>query len=170
MPLKDFLSFLERQRLISEKQITQRSAVIRIPNPYVRRFIEVTGMWLEALTYRTLRSLPYIDDAMASVRFLWDECPNYLVNEIDALASKDSRLIVVSCKDVANISTDMLNELSLYAEKLGGEKAIKALVTSQPVTSLHLVERAKAMDIAIISFNGNADVFRQQFDKVLSMK
>lgn len=166
-PVRELIDYFKAEHLSQEIAVERTKVNIKIPNPIIRRFFEVVGIWLEALTYRAIRNLPYIDDAMVSVKFLWDDCPEYLANELDVLATADSRMIVVSCKDTQLINTSVLNELEVYSQKIGGDEAIKLLVTSMPAESQHFIERARAMNIHLVYFNGDVQRFSSIIDQIL---
>ncbi len=166
-PLKHFTDFLEKREYLKEKIITSNRVMLKIPDPYIRSFIQITGLWLEALTYRMIYELPFIDDIKADVRFLWGDPPCAVENEIDVMAAADSRLILVSCKDVDSFSTNMLNELEVYSRRVAGSKAVRILVTAKKPGGPHMYQRAEAMNIRIIWYNTDPEGFSGKIKKVL---
>lgn len=167
-PMGSFVAFLEKRGYIKERIVTRNRIHLKIPDDTVRSFIQTTGLWLEALTYRTIHGLPFIDDTKAAVRFLWGHAPCGVVNEIDVMATSDSRMIFVSCKDIDNPSTSMLNELEVYAQRIGGSQGIKLMITSKKPHSHHFFERAKAMGIHIVWWGHDIKAFTDVLNTVLT--
>lgn len=165
--LLSFTHYLEEKKYLTEKVSTRGHLYLKIPDAYVRTFIQTTGLWLEALTYRALHQFSFIDDAMADVRFLWGEPPCAVSNEIDVMATSDSRMIIISCKDVDSLSTSMLNEIEVYSGRIGGDRVIKLLVTSKKPFGRHVFDRAEAMNIHIVWFGHDLDQFTHILKTVL---
>lgn len=159
--LYDFIGFLTEKEFLKDKIVTKNRLHIKVPDPIVRTFIQTTGLWLEAITFKVLYGLPFIDDIMMDVRFLWGSPPCVVNNEIDVMAASDSRLILISCKDVESLSTSMLNELEVYSKRMGGNKTLKILVTAKKPSGQHIFERAEAMGINIVWFSHNIEKFTQ---------
>jgi hypothetical protein len=169
-PIESFVSFLERKGYVKERVITRNQLHLRIPEAIVRSFIQTAGLWLEALTYRVIHSFSFIDDTKADVRFVWGHAPCGVVNEIDVMATADSRMIFISCKDMDNPSTGMLNELEVYAQRIGGSQGIKLLITARKPHSRHFFERAKAMGIHLIWLGHDIQAFSRVLNQVLSQE
>lgn len=94
--MRKFIEFLEEKGYLTERVMTKNRVHLKIPDPIVRTFIQTTGLWLESLTYRALHELLFIDDTKADVRFLWGNPPCTITNEIDVMATSDSRMIFIS--------------------------------------------------------------------------
>lgn len=120
-----------------------------------RHFVMTFGCWLEVLVYRCAKRIKGVDDTKSGVMFLWDRDLHMVNNELDVVAALDSRLICISCKDTDNIDSDTLNELEVYARKLGGQNAVKILVVSYDTLDEIIKTRADEMDISIVTFKGS---------------
>lgn len=167
-PMESFVSFLEKKGYVKERIVTRNQIHLRIPDATVRSFIQTAGLWLEAITYRTIHSFSFIDDTKAAVRFIWGHAPCGVVNEIDVMATSDSRMIFISCKDIDNPSTSMLNELEVYAQRIGGNQGIKLFIISKKPHSRHFFERARAMGIHIIWLGYDMEAFTKVLNTVLT--
>ncbi|MGM9975227.1 MAG: Card1-like endonuclease domain-containing protein [Clostridiaceae bacterium] len=132
-----------------------------------KSFIFKVGTWLEVLTYNMVKELKEIDDVKAGVVFLWDIEKDRIKNEADVLASSGSRLIYISCKDTASYDEADLNELEVYANKIGGEDALKILVATSLPNKNTTVLRAEEMGIHIIIFNGDIESFRRNLQELM---
>ncbi|MCX7773592.1 MAG: DUF1887 family CARF protein [Clostridia bacterium] len=169
-PMRSFVNFLEGRGYVAERLVTKSRLQLKIPNPAVRSFIQTTGLWLEALTYRIINSLPFIDDTKADVRFIWGQYPCGVVNEIDVMATSDSRMVFVSCKDIASLSTSMLNELEVYSKRIAGNRVVKILVSANKPTSPHFFERAQTMGIHVVWLGYDYDQFARVLTTILEQE
>ncbi len=132
-----------------------------------RKLIMIFGSWLEAITYNCVKKISKVDDVESGVVFMWNADFINIKNEIDVMASIDSRLVYISCKDTQNLSTYMLNEIELYAEKLGGKNSIKIMVLSDRTTNDAFLLRAREMGIHVIYFNGNTHTFLNTLEQII---
>ena len=98
---------------------------------------------------------------------MWDNEQIHVKNEIDVLASVDSKLVYISCKDTSRYGIDALNELDVYGKQIGGEEVIKILVaTKEPFKRSGLL-RAKEMGIDIVIFDGNVEELKKKLIKLI---
>lgn len=166
--LYKFFRELERRNCIKKLESESGRLVFQCISSEFRRFITQSGSWLEALTYKTLKEMPNIDDIEGGVQYMWDAGRPDLMNELDVLASKNSRLILISCKDTRNIDTPMLNEIEIYSNNLGGRNALKILIvtTDEPIEGAKA--RAEEMDIHIIGFSGDIKAFKRDLDRIIN--
>nr|WP_278679158.1 DUF1887 family CARF protein [Clostridium paraputrificum] len=130
-------------------------------NDYLKGFIFKSGTWLEVLTTLVVQSIEDIDEVKSGLTFYWGDDLKRVRNELDVVAIRDSVLICISCKDSDKYDEDALNELQVYSERLGGKNAIKILVaTKQPVKKT-VLDRAKEMNINIVTLDKNIDIFKK---------
>ena len=141
--------------------------IIDFINMGYKSFIFKVGTWLEVLTYSVVKSLKEIDDVKAGVVFLWDIEKERIKNEADVLASAGSQLIYISCKDTASYDEGDLNELEVYANKIGGEDSLKILVATSLPNKNTTVLRAEEMGIHIIIFNGDIKGFKSKLQRLM---
>lgn len=165
--LKGFLNRLKELNLIHISRVNRNKIIVKFKNIEAKTLLFKTGTWLEVLVYRILREMKEINDVKSGVLFLWDDEVNSVKNEVDVVAICRSRLIYVSCKDTEKYDEDTLNELNVYAEKLGGEDAKKILVATKESYKKSVVRRAEEMGIEIIIFNGNVDSLRKKLNKII---
>jgi len=78
-----------------------------------------------------------------------------------------TRLICISCKDTSHYDVPQLNELEVYAQKLGGQEVKKILVSTAEPKRNSLYKRAKEMGIHIILFNGDIKAFSGSLNKII---
>lgn len=134
---------------------------LRAKNDQIKSLVICSGLWLELLTYKVIKEANLADDLKIGVRFIWNTEMDLVENELDILFTVDNRLFCISCKDTPNYESAQLNELQVYAEQIGGEDAVKALVTTREPRKATTINRADEMDIDIITFDGNVDKFQK---------
>jgi hypothetical protein len=126
-----------------------------------------TGTWLEVLVYEVIKEIKEVSDVKGGVVFLWDGNVRYVKNEIDVIAAANSQLIYVSCKDTEKYDENTLNELQVYADKLGGREVRKILVATKESEKRSLKLRAEEMGIHLIIFSGNIEELKEKLSKVI---
>lgn len=144
--------------------------VVQFKNNYLKGFIFKSGTWLEVITHRVVNGINGIDEVKSGVLFFWNNDAECVKNEIDVIAVKDSTLLCISCKDSDKYSEDALNELDVYSKKLGGDRAIKILVSTKPPLKKSILERAKQMDINIIVLDKDIDKFKSKIIQIIKNK
>lgn len=165
-----FINKIKELKLATLRRINGYETLIRFSNSSAKSFIYKTGSWLEALTQRVVKSISDVDDVKSGVLFLWDVNNIYIKNEIDVIATVNSNLFCISCKDTPNYDEDDLNELDVYAEQIGGLGVKKILVTTQEPKKRTVLARAKEMGIKIVIFDGNEIKFRKKLLDVIKTK
>lgn len=150
-------------------KIEETSSQIKVTflNNYLKGFIFKSGTWLEVFTNMIINEIKEVDEAKSGVMFVWDEDVKVVRNELDVVAIKDSILICISCKDSDKYDESALNELSIYAKKLGGENAKKILVSTKEPIKISLKERAKQMGITLIILNKDVNQFRKELQMAI---
>ena len=139
-------------------------------NDYLKGFIFKSGTWLEVLTTLVVQSIEDIDEVKSGLTFYWGDDLKRVRNELDVVAIRDSVLICISCKDSDKYDEDALNELQVYSERLGGKNAIKILVaTKQPVKKT-VLDRAKEMNINIVTLDKNIYIFKKALIDLIKKK
>lgn len=139
-------------------------------NDYLKGFIFKSGTWLEVLTTLVVQSIEDIDEVKSGLTFYWGDDLKRVRNELDVVAIRDSVFICISCKDSDKYDEDALNELQVYSERLGGKNAIKILVaTKQPVKKT-VLDRAKEMNINIVTLDKNIDIFKKALIDLIKKK
>ncbi len=136
-----------------------RKITIEFQNSYLKAFIFKSGTWLEIATKNLVNRINEVDEVKNGVVFLWNSDNKIVRNELDVVAVKDSIPICISCKDSDKYNEMALNELNVYANKIGGKDVYKILVaTKEPIKSPVKV-RAKEMGIHIVIFDGDENKF-----------
>lgn len=159
--VKSCLDYLVKLKGIRIEENNQEIKVVFLNN-YLKGFIFKSGTWLEVFTNIIINEIKEIDEAKSGVVFFWNDEARKVRNELDVVAIKDSVLICISCKDSDKYDEDALNELSIYAKKLGGENAKKILVATKEPLKVSLKERAKQMGITLIILRKDVNVFRKE--------
>lgn len=155
------ISLLKEYKQISFKK-NGHLLQVRFLNNFIKGFIFKTGSWFENFTKNIVEDIDFIDDVKSGVLFRWDENERKIKNEIDVVAVKDGILICISCKDSCKYDENALNELNVYAHKIGGEKVVKILAATKNPLKSSVNERSKAMDIDIITFDGDKQSFKNK--------
>lgn len=167
--VKDFLHIADALKAKSfiDYDFNNNQVQMSFKDENFRKLIMIFGSWLEAITYNCVKKIRKVDDVESGVVFMWNADFINIKNEIDVMASIDSRLVYISCKDTQNLSTYMLNEIELYAEKLGGKNSIKIMVLSDRTTNDAFLLRAREMGIHVIYYNGNTHTFLNTLEQII---
>lgn len=144
--------------------------IVNFKNNYLKGFIFKSGTWLEVITHIVVNKINNIDEVKSGVLFFWNNDAECVKNELDVIAVKDSTLLCISCKDSGKYDEDALNELDVYSNKLGGDRAIKILVATKLPFKKSVLERAKQMDINIIILDKDINKFRNNIIAIIKNK
>ena len=152
---------LEKLESMNELKYVERNEDIEVTflNKYIKGFIFKSGTWLEIATNNLINKIKEIDESKNGVVFLWNNENRTVRNEVDVVAIKDSVPIIISCKDSEKYNEMALNELNVYANKIGGRNAYKILVATKEPCKGPVSIRAKEMGIHIVIFDGNENNF-----------
>ena len=144
--------------------------IIEFRNEYIKGFIFKSGTWLEIATKNLINKITEIDEAKNGVVFLWNDENMSVRNEVDVVAVRDSVPICISCKDSDKYNENALNELNVYAEKIGGDNAIKILVATKKPIKSPVGIRAKEMGIHLVIFDGDENKFINTIKSIIKTK
>lgn len=171
MQLKDiekFLKMLAAKQLIINYEYFYDHIAFTFVDREAKSFVMTAGSWLEAFTYSCIKELKEVNNAISGMLFVWEE-ELQVHNELDVVASVDSHLVCISCKDTEKYDVEELNELEVYSEHLGGRKVTKILVsTERPERGEMIYQRAEEMGIIIVIFSGDVHRFKKELQKSLS--
>lgn len=140
--------------------------VFRFMDLSVKSFFKLSGSWLELITYHAVRSLG-MDDVDASVLFTWNKRIKHYENEIDLLATKNGKLLVISCKDTKKVNKEYLNEIVVNSQNLAHDNVLTALVTTSHLMNESFYARANELDIAIVPFENDFEAFKTEIGQIL---
>lgn len=164
--VKKILDKLTEMKEINYKDVKSEIEVTFL-NKYIKGFIFKSGTWLEIATNTLINKISEIDEAKNGVIFLWSNENKSVRNEVDVVAVKDSIPIVISCKDSEKYNEMALNELNVYANKIGGKDVYKILVATKEPIKGPVTIRAKEMGIHIVIFNGNEQKFIEDIKRII---
>ena len=166
--IEKFLKMLAAKQLIVNYEYYYDHIEFTFVDREIKSFVMTAGSWLEALTYSCVKELKEVNNTISGMLFVWDE-KLQVHNELDVVASVDSHLVCISCKDTEKYDVEELNELEVYSEHLGGRKVTKILVSTQePERGEMIYQRAEEMGIKIVLFNGDVDHFKDKLQQALS--
>jgi hypothetical protein len=165
--IEGFLKTLEDKQLIINYECYYDHIEFTFTDRAAKSFIMTAGSWLEALTYSCVKEIKEVGNAISGMLFVWDE-ELQVHNELDVVASVNSHLVCISCKDTEKYDVEALNELEVYAEHLGGRKVTKVLVsTKQPERGEMIYQRAEEMGIKLVLFQGDVKDFKDKLHRLL---
>lgn len=161
-------TYLKDIGYLKTKRSKDDNLVLKFKSPDHKQFLFITGSWLETFTYKTIQLLDDVTDIESGLSFSWDFGVEHVKNEVDVLATYHSHLFYFSCKDSPSYDVNTLNELSVYAQRIGGQSITKVLVVTDPPRKDGVLERASEMDIHVLLFEGNPVGFRRQIERLFS--
>lgn len=165
--LEKILEWAVNKKLIEVKREFDK-IVVSFKDKYLKGFIFKIGTWLEVLTEYVVKSIDVVDQVKSGVVFTWNKNDENLKNELDVIAIKDSNIVVISCKDSEKYNEVALNELKVYSERIGGDKAKKILVATKPPIKENIMDRAKEMGIKIIILDKDLSKFKEDLEKAIN--
>lgn len=160
---------LKKMKELNGIEYNNEGEIIKVKflNNYLKGFIFKSGTWLEVATHNLVNKVKDIDDVRSGVVFLWNTEKCSVRNEIDVVAIKDAVTICISCKDSDKYDEVALNELNIYANKIGGKDTVKILVATKEPCKTVVRDRAKAMGINIVIFDGDERKFIRTIEELL---
>ncbi|NBI06169.1 Card1-like endonuclease domain-containing protein [Senegalia massiliensis] len=167
--LLEFLNILKNMHYI-EYKYRKNQIRLDIKSEFAKSLILISGYWLEFITYSVVKTLNNVDDLKTGVVFLWDRDVKNVKNELDILASVDSSLICISCKDSKGYDQEALNELNVYSRRISKGENIDILVSTYYPEKENVINRAKEMDINIVVFDGDVSKFKNELQKIINNK
>lgn len=163
---KWFKTYLKDIGYLKTKRSKDDNLILRFKSAEHKQFLFISGSWLESLTYKTIQLVDGVDDVESGVSFSWDFEDEVVKNELDVLATYKSRLYCFSCKDSASYDVNVLNELAVYAQRLGGQMVTKVLVVTDLPRKEGVLERAREMGVEVLIYEGNPMAFRRQIERI----
>lgn len=119
-----------------------------------RNYLVVFGIWLEMYIY--IKLMPYFDEVHCGFVIDWDNLDAYDTkdNEIDVVAMKNSRPVLISCKMRMPTKEDIY-EIGYISEMVGGALAVPVVATTAVVDRRQtykpgLYPRFKKMNVGLI--------------------
>ena len=168
--LKLLFIVLEKLKEMNELFYKELKSTIEIKflNDYIKGFIFKSGTWLEIATNNLINKIKEIDESKNGLIFLWNNENRTVRNELDVVAVKDSVTICISCKDSDKYNEMALNELNVYANKIGGKSVYKILVATKEPVKLPVKTRAKEMGINLVIFDGDEEKFIRSIRAIIN--
>ncbi|GAU76050.1 Card1-like endonuclease domain-containing protein [Fusibacter sp. 3D3] len=161
-----WLDFLHSQNIIHIKR-TSAKIIIHFSHHHFKEYFMKFGMWFEHMIYTLIKENQLLENLNTGVLFSWDTKQNLVKNELDVVGISGNRLVIISCKDTANISEHSLNEIALYTGELAEDSSLKIIATTMPLNQAHLIARAEALGIHLLHYNGDGDAFIQALKRLL---
>ncbi len=158
----DFAKLAHRLGFFKELEIKKTTVSAVFTNEKILRYLTSQGTWLELYVYITAIQSGRFHDCRMSVVIDWDGIDmkrNNVINEIDVMLMHAARPIFISCKSSVP-TTENLNEIYLYAKRLGGSHAKAMLVTTQDVEYLSPTVYLRAKELGVILVQ-RADLLRK---------
>lgn len=162
-----FLTDIAELKIIYPYTQKNNSVNIKFYDKNLKKFLMVSGSWLEALTLQVIENFENVRDIKSGVKFYWDETAKEVENELDVCVITNTSIICISCKDSRKYDLEALNELFVYAEKIGGNQSIKVLVSTSLPNKQSVIKRAKEMDIHLIIFDGDLEGFKKELKPII---
>lgn len=152
----DFAQLAYRLGFLKNLTITPNQIHMKFADETSLRYLTSQGTWLELYCFIMAKRTGWFHECQMSVVIDWDGIPqrrDNVVNEIDVMLMRGITPIFISCKTSVP-TTESLNEIELYAKKLGGAGAKSMLVTTANLDNAPTVRvRAKELDLILVERN-----------------
>lgn len=149
----EFAQLAYRLGFLKNLEINPRQVYMKFADETSLRYLTSQGTWLELYSYIMCKRTGWFHECQMSVVIDWDGIPqrkDNVVNEIDVMLMRGITPIFISCKTSVP-TTESLNEIELYAKKLGGAGAKSMLVTTASLDDAPTVRvRAKELDLILV--------------------
>lgn len=163
---RGFLQELRNAGVLTELSYHKKQAHFRYKNDTMRRWLGISGIWLELFNYVTAVSTKRFDDVKMSVTVDWDGDRRGTSNELDLVLTQGIRSFFVSCK-LGTPKTPAVEEIAVLTRRFGGPDARAVLATASDLSreSPAVKQRAQDMGVTIIQrenyLDGSVwDIFR----------
>ena len=116
----DILKRLERKHFIrnlTEAQEPPQTVSFEYISPRIKKLLTSAGEILEIYTYYQVLNTGYFDDVACGYEFRWQD--GGVKNELDIVAVKGFRSIIVECKAVQKLELNFYHKLHSIAEHFG---------------------------------------------------
>lgn len=148
----DFARLAYRLGFLTKLELEKNRVSLTFADETVLRYLTSQGTWLELYVYITAERSGCFNDCRMSTVIDWDgvfQKQDNVVNEIDVLLMCGIRPVFISCKTSVP-TTENLNEIELYAKKLGGSQAVAMLVTTTDVKKQEPIVYYRARELGVI--------------------
>ena len=150
----DFARLALKLGFFTQLEMKKTQVSLTFADETMLRYLTSQGTWLELYVYIIAKQSGRFHDCQMSVVIDWDgvfQKRDNVVNEIDVMLMRGIRPVFVSCKTSVP-TTENLNEIELYAKKLGGSQAVAMLVTTTDVQKEApiVAERAEELDVILV--------------------
>jgi len=123
----DLLHALQNVGLLQDVEPHPDGWALHIPGEREWRFLD--GDWLEVYVYNALQASKTCDEVRMGI-CVHDHAGVF--QEMDVLATRNGRLLYISCKTTRRNLTEYLNEMDAVARIAGGLNCAKVFVTNAP--------------------------------------
>ena len=136
-------------------EVQEGRLYLEFANPEYKVLVTDTGVPFEYETYYQIEDSNYFDDIDIRVNIDWNggdfnrKDPN---SELDVMATKDGRLISISCK-AGKYDQQAIYEVKTNAIQFGGELAVPVLCTDYNRRHSEYAEKAEALGVLLIQFD-----------------
>ena len=136
-------------------EVKEGTLLLEFANPEYKILVTDSGVPFEYETYYQVEDSGYFDDIDIRVNIDWNggefnrKDPN---SELDVMASKDGRLISISCKS-GKYDQQAIYEVKTNAIQFGGELAIPVLCTDYEHRHSEYKEKAETLGVLLIQFD-----------------
>ena len=136
-------------------EVRDGTLYLKFANPEYKILVTDSGVPFEYETYYQIEDSNFFDDIDIRVNIDWNggvfnrRDPN---SELDVMASKDGRLISISCK-AGKYDQQAIYEVKTNAEQFGGELAVPVLCTDYERKHSEYVEKAETLGVLLIQYD-----------------
>lgn len=150
----DFANLAYQLGFLTQLEMKKTKVSLTFADETSLRYLTSQGTWLELYVYITAKKSGRFHDCQMSVVIDWDgvfQKRDNVINEIDVILMRGIRPVFISCKTSVP-TAENLNEIELYAKKLGGSQAVAMLVTTTSVQKEAPIvfHRAQELDVLLV--------------------
>ena len=127
----------------------------------IKNLLTVAGKMLEIYVWHSLKNSGYFDDVVSNFELTWND--SEVKNEIDCIAIKNFRVLIIECKATSTMDQNFHHKLSSISSRFGINYTPVIIASDTQKTD----ERGNVMQIVVISKKDEIDDISGTLQKII---
>ena len=161
----NLLNFFAEKNYLTKLNINDMSEIsFTYATRTIKNLLTVAGKILEIYVWHEIKSSGYFDDVVSNFELNWNNSD--VKNEIDCIAMKNFKVLIIECKARQNIEQDFHHKLSAISAHFGINCTPVLIADTQKVAEGQL-ERSVAMQIVTVWQENEIDNIAATLKKII---